>query len=115
MSVLSGYQFSGISQEDRESQQAEHDQQWRDASGSGIMTGRSRLRLIAEQDRDWAELRKRDSVNPKRKPIDALVRGTKGPVAVNQHADIFYDRRTRRERDRAAQTRKAIERSSDGE
>lgn len=36
-------------------------------------------------------------------------RGIPGNYKLNQHADVFHDRRTRRNRDRASRTRKAIE------
>lgn len=37
------------------------------------------------------------------------------PVEVNQKAPVFNDRRTKRERDKSSQNRKAIERSFRGE
>lgn len=51
-------------------------------------------------------------MTPKSRPLDALVRGTKGPFVVNQKAPIFFDRRTKRERDKGSKDRKAIDRSS---
>lgn len=38
-----------------------------------------------------------------------LVRGNTGPVQVNQHAPLFNDRRTKRNRDRSTQKRNAIQ------
>jgi len=46
---------------------------------------------------------------------DTLVRGTAGPLRVNQHAPKYADRRTRRLRDRSGQKRWAIHRSRNDE
>lgn len=48
----------------------------------------------------------------KKKPLDDFVIG-RAAVQVNQHADKFGDRRTRRNRDRSTQERTAIQRSED--
>jgi hypothetical protein len=37
-----------------------------------------------------------------------------GPINQNQHAPIFYDRRTKRNRDRSNNTRNAIDGSATG-
>lgn len=39
--------------------------------------------------------------------------GGTGPTNVNQHAPIFYDRRTKKNRDRTSQNRNAIRDSKD--
>lgn len=43
----------------------------------------------------------------KKNPLDRLVKGRAG-YALNQHAPVMGDRRTRRNRDRSAQRRRAI-------
>ena len=45
---------------------------------------------------------------PKKKPGDDLVRGGGMGPKVNQHAPIFYDRRTKKNRDKSSQSRNAI-------
>lgn len=50
----------------------------------------------------------------KKDPLDDYVIG-RAPVQVNQHADTFKDKRTKRNRDRSTQNRTAIEKSKDDE
>jgi len=44
----------------------------------------------------------------KKNPGDDLVKGSGTGPKVNQHAPIFYDRRTKKNRDRSSQNRNAI-------
>lgn len=50
----------------------------------------------------------------KKSKLDDYVTG-RADVHQDQHADVFEDRRTRRNRDRSAQNRTAIERSGNDE
>lgn len=50
----------------------------------------------------------------RRKKTEGLVTGSGNPDhKVNQHAPIFYDRRTKKNRDRSSQNRNAIRDSKD--
>lgn len=50
----------------------------------------------------------------KKNPLDDYVVG-RAPVQMNQHAEKFNDRRTKRNRDRSSQNRTAIEKSKGNE
>lgn len=45
--------------------------------------------------------------------MDPRVKGAPGKYRLNQHAPVFGDRRTKRNRDRSTRTRKAVQESRD--
>lgn len=45
--------------------------------------------------------------------VPRYVRPSRGDVKVNQHAAVFLDKRTKRNRDRSSKTRRAIKESAD--
>ena len=53
-------------------------------------------------------------MKPKKGQFVDAAKGAPGNFRLNQHAPSFGDRRTKRNRDRAAKTRKAIEDSKEG-